>query len=92
MDEKTAKALDEMRRAVAKSQGVKESEVEMTVHYRTEEVPDYFYNIEETECECGHQRDCHFNAGERNICCGGESVNDENDCLCKGFKEKSDAD
>ncbi|MDQ4121688.1 MAG: hypothetical protein M3209_09610 [Acidobacteriota bacterium] len=37
-------------------------------------------------CElCGHGRSEHFNAGERNICGGGEP-GDENDCQCDGFE------
>ena len=57
MDEKTAKALDGMRRAIAKQQGVDESEVKMTVNCRTKEVPDYFYEPDDDfddddECQC----------------------------------------
>ncbi len=55
----TFNALDAMRRAVAKSQGIDESELVMTVNCREQEVPEYFYDVEEFElcfelCADGH--------------------------------------
>ena len=37
-------------------------------------------------CKCRHTKDNHFNAGERNICGGGNSVTDEIGCDCDGFE------
>jgi hypothetical protein len=39
----------------------------------------------ENFCVCGHEHKDHFNAGERNICGGGKSVNGELGCRCDGF-------
>lgn len=59
MKPETAKALQEVGKAIAKSQGF-EGEIIMTVNCREQEVPDYFFNIDEDEME--------------NICFGDEII------------------
>lgn len=64
MDEQTAKALNEMRKAVARMHGIDEKELEMTVNCRAEEVPsddekyDWCGSLDDDDydngnCQCG---------------------------------------
>lgn len=57
MKKETIKALSELAKAAAKSQGIDGNEIVMTVNSRAEEVPDYFYDIDDIDlpaCAYGH--------------------------------------
>lgn len=65
MDEKTAKALNEMRKLIAKAHDIDEKEFEMTVNCRSEEIPPNAENYDwcgdfeddddydDGDCQCG---------------------------------------